>query len=261
MRYEVWSVAALAAAGMWVSAALAQGVEEPAAAEESLLAEEPGFWDGWTGSVDLGINGSSGNTETFNFRGAVGVAKDTPEHSTSAGITYSVKTSDSETTENRLELNGRRDWKFEDSAWRFFVLGKLEFDEFQAWDGRASLFAGPGYVFVENEKTFLMGRVGVGGAYEFGGSQDDDFIPEALLGADFTHQLTERQSIYANLDFYPSLEDIGPYRAVAKAGWQVTVDPETNLVLKIGVEDRYDSSPGGQKRNDVDYFATLGWTF
>jgi len=260
MKREAWCVAALAVAGLIGPSALAQD-EEPAPEEESLLGNDASFWDGWGGSVDLGITGSSGNTETFNFRGAVAGEKDTDKATTSASLIYSLKTSDSETTENRLELNGRRDWKFEGSPWRFFVLGKLEFDEFQAWDGRASLFAGPGYVFVDDEKTFLMGRVGVGGAYEFGGSQDDDFIPEGLLGADFTHQLTERQSIYANVDFYPSLEDIGPYRAVAKAGWQVTVDPETNLVLKVGAEDRYDSSPGGQKRNDVDYFVTLGWTF
>jgi hypothetical protein len=40
------------------------------------------------------------------------------------------------------------------------------------------------------------------------------------------------------------------------------MDPESKLVLKIGAEDRYDSTPGEDKhRNDADFFLTIGITF
>jgi hypothetical protein len=43
-----------------------------------------------------------------------------------------------------------------------------------------------------------------------------------------------------------------------QAGYEVIVDPESNFSLKLGLEDRYNSNPGGdRKKNDLLYFASL----
>jgi len=90
----------------------------------------------------------------------------------------------------------------------------------------------------------------------------EEFVPELDLGLDFSHKLTERQNIFASIDYYPSLSDFPQYRALGKAGWEIVVDPEVNMYLKIGVSDRYISNPGtGFKKNDLEYFLTLGWEF
>jgi hypothetical protein len=48
----------------------------------------------------------------------------------------------------------------------------------------------------------------------------------------------------------------------AKAGWEIVVDPEVNMTLKLGVEDRYNDNPGpDRKKNDIEYFALLAWSF
>ena len=39
------------------------------------------------------------------------------------------------------------------------------------------------------------------------------------------------------------------------------LDEDSNLNLKIGVIDRYDSTPNGRKPNDFDYSVLLLWKF
>jgi putative salt-induced outer membrane protein YdiY len=216
----------------------------------------------WHGGVELGVNGSEGNTRTFNGRAGANASRETDELLTKASISYKLARTGSDTTENKALAEARNDWKLgKDSRWSIFAQGTLEYDDFQDWDLRVAVFTGVGYRFFDEKDTKLNGRVGVGASREIGGS-DDDWTPEALLGADLLHQITERQRLTASIDVYPSLSDGGEFRSIAKAAWEVVVDPEVKMSLKIGVEDRYDSDvPAGIKRNDFDYFAMLVWSF
>ncbi|MCA9278974.1 MAG: DUF481 domain-containing protein [Phycisphaeraceae bacterium] len=217
--------------------------------------------EGWKGSIDLGLNGASGNTERFNFRAGLNAARDTTDYKTTFELTYNYGQDDGDESENRLYQLLRNDWKFDDSPWGFFAQESLEIDSFADWDQRLSLFAGPSYQFIKNEKTSVNLRAGLGLSKEFGG-EDDDWTPEALLGADLEHKIDDRSKVTASVDLYPSLDDAGEMRAIAKAAYEYVLSEESNMIFKAGVEDRYDSSPGdGQNRNDFTYFATVGWTF
>lgn len=223
---------------------------------------QPQSWSqGWKGSIELGINGSSGNTERFNLRAGVGVTRVTEKHDTSANIVYAYATDGGDASESRFRFNVRNDWKFKGSPWRIFALGSAEFDDFQDWDWRLAAAAGVGYAVIETDKTTLVGRLGGGFSKKIGGS-DNAIRPEGLIGADLRHKLTERQQLTASATLYPDLSDIGEFRFVGSAAWEVLIDPEVNLSLKLGVEDRYDSMPGGGfTKNDIDYFAMLVFAF
>jgi len=219
------------------------------------------FWHGWKRSADLGVNGSEGNSENASFRAGVGVERKASDMETKAGVNYVYASSEGEKTKSRGEAAVRNDWLFKDSPWGLFAQGKLEYDEFQAWDWRASAVIGPSYTFIKNEKTLLRGRVGLGGSQTWG-DPDEDFRFEAMAGGDFEHKITDRQKFVASVEYYPNLSDFPGYRLVATAGYELLVDPESNLFLKIGLADRYDSDPGdGKKKNDFEYFATLSWVF
>jgi hypothetical protein len=216
---------------------------------------------GWDGSFSLGLNGASGNNENFNFRSAFEAKKETSRHEARFGARYTYATSDGEDSANRFVTNGRFDWLLNDSPWRVYFGASYEFDEFQDWDHRVSFGPGVGYQAIETERTDLLLRFGVLATREFGGS-DDTWTPELNLGFDFEHQLTERQKLAVVFDYYPSLEDLTEYRFVGTAAWRIEMDPEANLFLEVGVEDRYDSSPGPDtKRNDIAYYASVGWSF
>ena len=219
------------------------------------------FRDGWKGSVEIGLAGAEGNSENFNLRAGLGLNRITNRMETKFDGTYLYATDNGEKSTNRAEVNGRNDWLFENSKWGFFLQGKYEFDDFTDYDHRVSVFAGPSYTFVKNDKTLLRGRVGAGVTREIGG-EDNTYDPEALIGVDFEHKLTARQAIFASSEYLPSLSDFPEFRLNSKAGYSFLVDEKTNAKLKAGVAQRHDSDPGdGFKQNDWEYFLTLGWDF
>lgn len=223
--------------------------------------QERPWTEGWGGSIDLGITGSDGNTRNFNFRGAIAANRKSDFNDTKLSFTYTFKSEEGESAENRAVFDARNDWLFPGSRWRLFALGSLEFDEFKDYDARLSLFGGVGYELIKNERTLLLGRVGLGASREFGGD-DDGWTPEALLGVDFERQIAANQKFFVTADLYPSLDNYPDYRAVAKAGYEIMLDETSKMLLKLGLEDRYDCTPGlGFRRNDLTYFVTLGWAF
>lgn len=222
--------------------------------------DEKSFWVGWTRSVDLGINGSSGNSDTFNGRIALNLARKTTRLETTAGALYLYQRDNAGVTKDRGEINLRNDWLLTNSRWRVWAQAKGEYDADADWTARVNGAAGMGYEFIQNDKTTLIGRVGLGASREFGG-MSNDVVPEGVLGADFTHKLNDRNSVFANVDYFPDLSDFGEFRTVSKAGWETIVDPDTKLNLKLGIEHRYDSDPGDAEASEIDYFVTMGWTF
>jgi len=222
---------------------------------------ETGLFSEWTGNIAFGLYGSSGNTERVNLRGEVDGTRETDKNLSRFLGTYSYAKDDGEESENKGQFLAENDFKLEDSKWFLFARGQLEADNFQDWDERLSIFAGPGYVFVNNEKTNVTGKVGIGAVREFGG-MDDDWRAEAIISANASHQLTERQKILGEVDIYPSLEDISDYRTRERLVWEVLVDPEVNMSLRAGLEHRYDSSAESPtNKSDVDYFVMLTWSY
>jgi putative salt-induced outer membrane protein YdiY len=264
MMQAQWMAAALLCAPALALAQVVPGGpgepgEEQKAAELQL--EKP-FFSGWTHTAAVGLNGSEGNTENFSFRANLKGERKTERMGTVYEMIYNRATDDSEVTANRFEARGRNDWIFADAPrWRYFLTATYEYDDFQDWQHRLSVGNGLGYAFIQNDQTLFLGRAGIGVFREFGG-EDNRWHPEGILGLDLEHKFTDKQKLTATVEWLPDLLDIGPYRARAAAAYEVLLDEATNMSLKIGFEDRYDSSPGeDRKRNDLTYFAMLAWTF
>lgn len=227
----------------------------------SAIQPRQGFFEGWTGTAQAGVSGSSGNSESLNARLSFDASRLTERTETFFDTSFTYETSDGEETTNRFEAGLRNDWLVPGSKWRYFAQARYENDQFQDWDHRISGFAGIGYEFIDNDKTSLIGRLGVGGSQTIGG-EEENFRPEALLGLDLTHDLSDTTKFKAGTEVFPSLEDAGDFRANSYAGLSVMLDEDSNLSLNLGVEHRYDTDPGGEaNRSDLDYFVTLGWSF
>ena len=159
--------------------------------------------------------------------------------------------------------NGKLDWRFDrilgESPWTLFGLGNLIYDEFQTWDTQLSLNAGVGYQFVKSPLLDLTGRFGAGAVREFGGT-NESWEPQALLGADYTHQLTPIQKLVAKVDYYPEWANFSHYRVVTDVGWQIDLDKPRNVSLKASVIDWYDSTPDGAEPNTLNYAVLLLWS-
>lgn len=217
---------------------------------------------GWRRNVDVGVNGAEGNTDNFSGRIGLGAERKAEDMETKAGISYKYAQQDDEKNQSRGEAFVKNDYIWSDTSWGLYWLGRAEYDEFQAWDWRTSFFVGPTYTFIKTDKVLFRGRAGLGVNYEFGGEADEDAQFEGDIGFDYENKLTERQKLFLTGDFYPSFSEWPDYRWVLAGGWEILVDPEANMFLKLGFTNRYDITPGdGKKKNDFEYFATLSWVF
>jgi putative salt-induced outer membrane protein YdiY len=214
----------------------------------------------WEGSFEFGLDGSEGNTQTFNLRVGADLKRKSKFHILAFDLDYYKSSNASIETANRAFLDWRYERLFDPSPWTWFVHGTVDYDEFQAFDLRVALDTGLGYHFIKTDTTSLLGRFGGGFSREIGGP-NDRYVPEGVFGLDFEHQLNKRQKLTATVDYTPDVTNFGNYRVNSKAGWEVVLDEEANLSLKVSVLDRYDSTPNGLRPNDLDYAVTLLWSF
>jgi putative salt-induced outer membrane protein YdiY len=246
-----------------VGEAVPPGVAEPPPLE--LMSPhfwyEPAYWLGpypWDMGVELGINGSDGNSNVFSLRAGGHVKRVTPRWKFDSSLAYNKNHSNGVETQNNGKHDLRLDRILAESPWTLFVLENLIFDEFQSWDLQLSLNTGVGYQLFKTPTLDLLTRVGAGATREFGG-REEDWQPTALLGLDYNHQITRMQKLTGKVDYYPEWEDFRQYRVVSDLGWQVDLDRPKNVSLKFSLIDRYDSTPDGSVPNNLDYAVLMIW--
>jgi putative salt-induced outer membrane protein YdiY len=225
-----------------------------------LLEDDPPPVKLWQGSVEMGLNGASGNTESSNFHFACNARRRTAMNGLTLQLDYFRQSDHSENTANRLFHDWRLEHYFLGSPWTCYVHGTVEYDEFAAYDTRITTDTGVGYRFLDTETTFLIARCGAGVSREFGGP-NDDFTPEGVFGLDFQHRIGIRHRLVVSAEYRPDITAFSHYRINSQAGWEFLLDQQINLSLKLGVLDRYDSTPEGKKPNDLNYGVVLLWKF
>ena len=107
-----------------------------------VLVEDDGPWACWEGSFELGLNGSGGNSEVFNFRFGADAKRETDSTILTLDLDYKKDSTASVDTANRLFFEGRNEWLSDDSPWSIFVHGTAEYDEFKTFDSRLAGDAG-----------------------------------------------------------------------------------------------------------------------
>lgn len=227
-------------------------------AEEAWYIPNSWFDPTWSGSVEFGLNGTTGNSDSNSYRVAANLRRETERQRVAFDATQARTSSNSVISQNNALANLKYEFLFPESPWTWFVKSTLEYDQFKAFDMRWLANTGVGYQILKNEMARLETRFGSGVSQEVGGP-DDELVPEAAFGIDFEIQLTKRQKITTTVDYYPEWAAFGDFRLYTNSGWEVLLDEAMNLSMKVGAIDRYDSTPQGKKPNDLDYLAVLVW--
>ena len=220
----------------------------------------PTSWFGgspWDSGIELGLNGSTGNNESFSIRTGGYMKRESRFSKLDYSIYYNRTTTDKETTQNNATTDIRNDWLLDDSSpWSLYAKANLFYDEFQAFDLQTNGSSGVGYQIFKGPDLKLTTRAGGGASREFGGP-DNDWTPEALFGFEYEQRVNDTQKFYANLEYYPQFDDFGKYRLVTDGGWEIELSKPSNLSLKISANDRYDSTPNGADAHLVNYSVLL----
>jgi putative salt-induced outer membrane protein YdiY len=212
----------------------------------------------WEGGLEIGLNGTRGNAETLSLRTGADLLRKTDLFEVGFDLVYTKATANGVETQHQALLRGTYEWLHPDSPWTYFARVGLVYDEFQAFDLRLALNTGLGYPIIDHDGESLKARFGTGTSREFD-SPDKEWKPEAVFGIDYRGKLTERQEFYAAIDYFPNWSDFSDYRVVNDVGYEVLLDADHNLSLKLSVIDRYDSTPSGRKPNDLNYGMLLLW--
>jgi putative salt-induced outer membrane protein YdiY len=221
---------------------------------------QPMYWFGplpWDTGIELGINGSSGTSDSLSIQTGGYIKRESRFSKLDLDVDYNRTTSGGVRTQDNAQFDVRNDWLLDErSPWTLFGSGNVFYDQFAAFDVQTNANSGIGYRFVHVPTIDVIGRVGAGASREFGGP-DDDWVPEALFGAEYSQQISTTQKFYAKLDYFPEWDEFGEYRLVADAGWEIELVQPENLSLKISANDRYDSTPNGAEPHLVNYSVLL----
>jgi len=212
----------------------------------------------WESSFELGIDGSEGNSSTLTFRSGANLRRKLDWSDLKLALSYVKSTAEEIETKHNAQFEANHDWLLGESPWSVFAKSILVYDEFRPFDLELTLNTGLGYQFVKTDTWSFKGRFGSGATRQWDGP-DERWRPEAMLGIDFEYKISERQKLRCTSDYYPEWGDYEVYRIRTDAGWEVLLDEATNMSLKLGVIDRYDSNAGGTKPNALDYSLLLLW--
>jgi hypothetical protein len=211
----------------------------------------------WKFSLSLGFTGSETETQSnWDLRVAGSAKRESEKDRTTVTAEYYFNTTNSVNTDNNLLVTGLEEFLFKDSKWEAFIKGTYQYDEFQLWEQRAGLYAGPAYRLFEGEPLELKLRAGAGASYEIA---DSTWTPELLLGDDLVWKIDDRSKLIQGLDFYPDIENFGEYRFIFRVDYEIALSPKGDLKGTAGVRDEYDSyvAPTGDTSNDLKIYAGI----
>lgn len=213
----------------------------------------------WSGRLQLGLSGSRGASDRDAARIVATAKRDAENTILTLRTTYQQTRNDGRRTENRFTARARNEWLRGESNWSGFVESELELAEFLDYDARLRGGTGLVYRFIDDGDTLLSTRLGLGASRQFN-SSNEDLDPEAIVALAFSHRLTERQRLELSAEYFPDLRDTSQFRAEFRAGYEIGLNEDNNLKLRLSLEDRYNSSVTNN-RNNLDYFAELIYEF
>jgi putative salt-induced outer membrane protein YdiY len=217
------------------------------------------FLAGWSKTFDAGLLGQNGASESLAFNAGVDFkTTDTiTDYRSSFGARYWLASNDGEKSTNAFRAYGKYDQYLPsiDPKLFWFVYGQYDFDEFQSFYQRASLYVGPGYDFVTKPDYTMTGRLGLGFSQDFGREATDDFRIEAYAGVDGKWTIeADKQFFTYSFYYFPSLEDFSDGRIVSNLGYEAVIDQAKGISLKAFFEHKYEfRTPDATDHNNYKY--------
>ncbi|MEN6406018.1 MAG: hypothetical protein ABFC77_06055 [Thermoguttaceae bacterium] len=118
---------------------------------------------------------------------------------------------------------------------------------------------------MESDNTVFRGRFAGALSSEYvqsvGTSDDASRVPEVLFGLQFERRLDARNKILGEMEFGRDVMEFGRSRVCTKAAWEVLLDPEKNLSLRTGLQERSTRTSTAEPMKELDYTLDVIWKF
>jgi putative salt-induced outer membrane protein YdiY len=219
----------------------------------------------WTGSIVAGALITRGNSETDNVNISIDAMRRREDDriTASAGYLYGKQedpdTGDDQTTVDNWFLLGKYDYFLSEKLY-LYALGRIERDRIADLDLRVAPSVGVGYQWVERPDFNFSTEAGIGWMYEDfeTGDSEDHFAARFAYHVD--KQLNDKVSVFHNLEYLPSVEDIDDFNLNADVG--IKANMTERMFTQFKIEWKYDAEPAPDaEKNDVRYILGVGWSF
>lgn len=212
----------------------------------------------WSGGIELGLAGSEGNSDVFKIRTGFLTKRAVEGNVLTGDLMYVLSEVGGRLTENKALWVLRDEMQVGTSKWGLLMSEALEFDQFRAFNLRNAMHAGMTRTMYKNDRLEIKSRMGAGTSYDVNTTtMADRWVPEGMMGYDIEFSFTERVRLTSFGDYFPNMGDWRQFRLRVRAAGEFLVVPEYGLVLRAGIQERYDSSPGTGVPNDIDFFTTV----
>lgn len=238
----------------------------------NIESERPGLpEEGWSGHVELGIDGKTGNKREETYTGAAKVTRRQDNDiylgivEREYGTTRNIKDTDESFVHGRwIHILNER-WAAEGFA-------QWEEDQFDNLISRSLLGGGGRYIVAEDDKVFSL-AVGLGAFRErevldLGTYEDKTWLWRANSFMVYKHRLNEQLVLSATAYFQPNMSDMGDFRTLLDAALSVKLTD--TLDLKIHYKVTHDSEPArnldatppiDNHETNTEYKTTLVYNF
>jgi putative salt-induced outer membrane protein YdiY len=241
----------------------AEGVEVPLAGTDvvQIESQKQTFWRQLKGSIDLGYNYTSGNSQSSLSSSA---SAEYPATHWAAGASYTASFSGQSggTTTNLFEVQAFGERFLNRNS---YVIGLSDFLHSSQQDLvlRTTLGAAYGRYFIRNNQNYLRWLVGADftrASYQSGLAQPTQQNAELLLGAEYQLFHFDRYTLQSQFLVFPGLSDFGRVRLTSTDIFSVKLS--NNFRLNFSFWDNFDSRPPLNAQKNAQGISTgIGWTF
>lgn len=230
-------------------------LEEPKLVDAGVF--NTGWLQGWKRLVEVGVNGSEGNTRNMHVHTGTQLKYENDYKRWNIEAAYNSTEDSGETSRSDFFAKFSRDYLTPGDSRFYFTEGRYDWDEFEDWDYRISLGGGLGEQLVKKDNWRVLGRLGLGFSKEFGG-EDAEWVPEGVIGIESDWKIAERNMLVFKNTLYPSFRDVGEFRNTSELSWIIGLDDLNGIDLKLGLLNEFDSNASGDSRNnDFKYNLSL----
>ena len=265
--YTLAAIAALAA-GVWFALHLsAKHAEQANIAPETpaavgpvvAMAINPPPQGLWAGSVTVGANLQSGNTDRASASVAAGAERRTDRDRFSLGFLYNYGKENDQLTVRNTYASGKYDYFFTKKLYGYLALELLN-DQFQDIDLRTTVGPGIGYQIWDDPIKSLAFEGGVSYVSEnLRVGEDNDYFA-ARLGLNLRYNLFKSVVFTNRLLYFPSLEQFSTYTLRNEAA--VTTPLGAQWALKLANIYQYNSEPSpGLGNTDSQWILGLQYSY
>ena len=225
---------------------------------KALKAETEAAQPKWYATIELGLDGQTGNTERLAINGRGEIHRDTQNDRM---MIYAQGQSSRENGEDTVkEVLGGISLEIDlNDRWFAFAKSELEYDKTENLDLRASVTGGVGYFVIRKPGHELKLRAGLGFMHESlfdvertsrnpapppatitTLEEDTNDFAIAELGLDYLIEIAPWLLYTHHTTYFPTFDDIGDYRIVMENAAEIPLTEDDDWRLRMGMRNNYD---------------------